>query len=296
MTPRQNLRGALYLCLAMGAFGVLDACIKILSAHYSSMQVVTLRGLSSLPLALIWVMWRGTLSSLFRVRWRLHLVRGLLGIVMIWSLSQGLRELPMTQVYAIFFTAPLMMAILSGPILGEKAQASHWIALALGLIGVLIAMRPQNAGWLSWAVVAVMLTALSYSLSNLISRLLSRTDSVESQVVWMLVALASGSALFSFGTWQPVRIEDYLPLALLASMGLIGQIAITQAFKWGQPSAIAPFEYTALLWSISLDIAIWAQWPDAATLTGAGVIVASGVWLLKQERKQGKLVTEPPTH
>ena len=296
MTAKHNLKGALYLCIAMGAFGVLDACIKILSAHYSSMQVVTLRGLSSLPLALLWVMWRGAFSSLFRVRWQLHAVRGLLGVLMIWSLSQGLRELPMTQVYAIFFTAPLMMAVLSGPILGEKAQGSHWAALALGMVGILIAMRPHHAGWFNWAVVAVMLTALCYSLSNLISRLLSRTDSVESLVVWMLVALVGGSALFSAGSWQPVRPEDYLPLALLGSMGLVGQIAIAQAFKWGQPSAIAPFEYTALLWSISLDIAIWAQWPDAATLSGAAVIVVSGVWVLKRERQQAKLVAEPPAH
>ncbi len=296
MSAPQNIRGALYLCLAMGAFGVLDACIKWLSAHYPSMQVVTLRGLSSLPLALVWVLWRGALKSLFQVRWPLHLLRGALGVLMIWSLSEGLRGLPMTQVYTIFFSAPLMMAVLSGPILGEPARATHWIALFVGMCGVLIAMQPGTAGWLSWGSAMVLITALCYSCSNLISRLLSRTDSVDSLVFWMLVALVIGSGLFSVPNWQPLRAADWLPLLLMGTMGLVGQIAITQAFKFGQPSAIAPFEYSALLWSVSLDVAIWAQWPGAATLIGAVVIVLSGLWLLKQEHKQARLAAATPTH
>jgi drug/metabolite transporter (DMT)-like permease len=280
-----NIKGALYLCLAMGAFGGLDACIKVLSAHYPSMQVVTLRGLSSLPLALAWVAWRGQMGSLLRIRWPLHALRGALGIAMIWSLSMGLRELPMTQVYTLFFTAPLLMAVLSGPILGEPAQRAHWIALAGGLTGVLIAMRPGSAGLVSWASAAVLLTAACYATAALLSRLLSRTDSVESQVVWMLVLLAAGAGAMSASQWQPLRLEDALTLVILAVLGLIGQIAITQAFRLGRPSAIAPFEYTGLLWSVSLDVLIWAQWPDGTTLIGAAIIVVSGVWLLRQEHR-----------
>ena len=287
-----NIKGALYLCLAMGAFGGLDACIKILSAHYPSMQVVTLRGLSSLPLALAWVAWRGRLGSLIHIRWPIHLLRGGLGIAMIWSLSMGLRELPMTQVYTLFFTAPLLMAVLSGPILGEPAKPAHWLALAGGLTGVLIAMRPGSEGLLSWASAAVLLTAACYAAAALLSRLLSRTDSVESQVVWMLVLLALGAGAMSAAHWQPLRIEDAVPLVTLAVLGLVGQIAITHAFRLGRPSAIAPFEYTGLLWSVSLDVLIWAQWPDGTTLIGATVIVISGVWLLRQEQRQAPPVAQ----
>ena len=280
-----NVQGALYLCVAMGCFGGLDACIKILSAHHDSMQVVALRGWSSLPLALAWVAWRGAWSGLVKLRWRLHLLRGLFGIAMIWTLSMGLRALPMTQVYTLFFTAPLLMAILSGPILGEPAQRAHWIALALGLTGVLIAMRPGASGWDAWASLAVLGTAVCYASAALLSRLLSRTDSVDSQVVWMLVMLGAGATALSWSNWQPLVAADVLPLLTLAVLGFVGQMAITQAFRHGQPSAIAPFEYTGLLWSVSLDVVIWSQWPSRWTLAGAAVITLSGLWLLRHEHR-----------
>lgn len=280
-----NIKGALYLCVAMGCFGGLDACIKVLSAHYESMQVVALRGWSSLPLALAWVAWRGAWRGLWQVRWRLHLLRGGLGIAMIWTLSMGLRELPMTQVYTLFFTAPLLMAILSGPILGEPAQRAHGIALAVGMTGVLIAMRPGASGWNAWASLAVLGTAACYAAAALLSRLLSRTDSVDSQVVWMLAMLGAGATALSASHWQALRAEDLLPLATLAVLGFLGQMAITQAFRHGQPSAIAPFEYTGLLWSVSLDVVIWAQWPSRWTLLGAAVITLGGLWLLRHEHR-----------
>lgn len=280
-----NVKGALYLCLAMGCFGGLDACIKVLSAHYPSMQVVAMRGFSSLPLALAWVAWRGAWGGLWRLRWPLHLLRGALGIGMIWSLSVGLRELPMTQVYTLFFTAPLMMAVLSGPLLGEPAQRVHWIALAIGMVGVLVAMRPGAGAWPFWASLAVLGTAACYAGAALLSRLLSRTDSVDSQVVWMLIMLGIGASVLNWGQWQPLRWVDLLPLATLAVLGFVGQMAITQAFRHGQPSAIAPFEYTGLLWSVSLDVMIWSQWPTTWTLVGASIISISGVWLLRHEHK-----------
>jgi len=269
---------------AVGLFALMDAGLKLLSAHYPPFQVAALRGASSLPLVLAWALATVPARSLWRVRWPLHLLRGVLGIAMMASFVYALRTLPLSTAYSIFFIAPLLITALSVPFLGEQVGARRWIAIAIGLVGVLVVLRPTGEGVLSLAGLAVLLAALGYAVSAITVRVLARTDSTQAMVVWLMALMALGAGALAWQGWVPLQVEHAWIIAGIGLGGALGQVAITEAFRLGEASLIAPLEYTALVWGVSLDLALWGVLPDAVTWLGAGIIVASGLYLLHRER------------
>jgi drug/metabolite transporter (DMT)-like permease len=249
------------------------------------MQVAALRGLSSLPLVLAWVLATGGLGGVLRVRWRLHLLRGLLAISMLASFAWALRHLPLGDAYAIFFVAPLLITALSGPILGERVGVARWIAIGLGLAGVLVVLRPSAAGMALWPGLAMLFAATAYALSALTVRVLGRTDSTQSMVFWMVTMLSVGATALAVPTWVPIRDVDWPVLAGIAVTGAVGQWAITEAFRRGEAAVVAPLEYTALAWGLALDWAFWSTAPNGRTLLGALIVIGAGVYLVRSERR-----------
>ena len=269
---------------AVGMFALMDTGLKLLSAHYPPFQVAALRGLSSLPLVSCWALWTVGWRPLLRVRWSLHLLRGVLGIAMMASFVYALKQLPLSTAYSIFFVAPLLITALSVPFLGEQVGPRRWIAIGVGLIGVLIVLRPSSAGMLSLPGLAVLLAAAAYAVSAITVRVLVRTDSNQAMVVWLLLLMALGAGALALPDWVPLRLEDLWIVAGIGVVGTLGQYAITEAFRLGEASLIAPLEYSALVWGVALDLALWGVLPDAVTWLGAGVIIASGLYLLHRER------------
>ena len=282
---QENLRGIGFMVFAVGTLALMDACLKWLAPHYPPMQVAALRGLCSLPLVLAWVVATGGLGRLLRVRWPLHLVRGLLAIGMLSSFAWALRHLPLGEAYAIFFVAPLLITALAGPLLGEAVGAARWIAIALGLAGVAVVLRPSGAGVSLWPGLAMLFAASAYALSALTVRVLGRTDSTQSMVFWMVAMLSLGATALALPDWQPIRAQDWPVLAAIAVTGVLGQWAITEAFRRGEAAVIAPLEYTALAWGIGLDWVLWATPPNGRTLLGALIVIAAGVYLIRSERR-----------
>lgn len=289
LPTQDNLRGIVAMVLAVGCFALMDALLKTLAAHYPAMQVAALRGLSALPLAALYVAWRGEARMLLRVRWPLHLLRGTVNVGMLALFAYALRTLALTQAYAIFFVAPLLITALSTVVLGEHVRRAHWVAIGLGLAGVLVALRPGGAGFWSWGALAMLAAAGGYAVSAVAGRLLARTDSTTSLVFWATALLAAGAGALAAPQWQPMPAAHWPLIAGLAVTGFLGQLAITEAFRHGQAAVVAPFEYTALAWGLGLDWLLWRSVPDATTLVGAAIIVASGVSLVRRERAQAVL-------
>ena len=277
-------RSVWMMLAAVLMFALMDAGLKTLSAHYPPLQVATLRGLSSLPLVLAWVLLTTGLRPLLRIRWSLHLLRGVLGIMMMGSFIYGLKRLPLSTAYSIFFVAPLLITALSVPILGEKVGPRRWTAIAIGLLGVLIVLRPTGAGVLTWAGLAILVAALGYAVSAITVRVLARTDSNQAMVFWMLVMLAIGSGVLAWPGWVSLRMEDAWLIAGVGISGSLGQYTLTEAFRRGEASLIAPLEYTALIWGVALDLALWGVLPTAITWLGTAIIITSGLYLLRRER------------
>lgn len=289
MTPAT--RATWLMLAAVAAFAGMDTCMKLLTAHYPPLQISALRGLASLPFVLVWVMATRGLASIRPVRWPLHIVRGVLGILMMVGFVYGLARLPLSSAYAITFVAPLLVTALAVPLLGEHVGPRRWAAVGLGMIGVLVILRPGGDVF-SLAGLAVLLAAICYAAGAITVRVLVRTDTTQSMVVWMLVLLGLGAAALAWPAWVPIQSSDWIFVALVGGFGACGQILLTEAFRLGEASKVAPLEYTALLWSIGIDLALWGVLPDAVTWFGAAIIVASGLYLIRRERVHD--VTELP--
>ena len=127
MGDSKNLRGIGAMLLAMAMFSFMDTGLKLLSPHYPAMQVAAMRALSSLPLVVVYVAWRGAYGTLWRVRWPLHFLRGLLGIGMLSLFAFGLRDLALAEAYSLVFVAPAIITALSVPVLGERVEPARWL-------------------------------------------------------------------------------------------------------------------------------------------------------------------------
>lgn len=275
-----------WMLAAVAFFSLMDAGMKMLSASYPTLQVTMLRGAASLPFVLVWVLATAGPRSIIPVRWGLHLLRGVLGMVMIGCFVYALRTLPLSTAYTIYFVSPLLVAALSVPLLGEHVGPRRWVAIGIGLVGVLVVLRPGVEGIISLPGLMVLVAALAYAIASVTVSLLTRTDTSQSMVVWFLVIMAVGAGLLAWPQWQPLQWKH---AALIAGMGLagaLGQIALTRAFQLGQASLVAPLEYTGLVWVIGLDLLLWGVLPDRWTWLGGAIIVASGLYLLHRERVQ----------
>ena len=292
--PRRSpLAAAGWMLAAVASFSLMDAGMKLLSAHYPPLQVTLLRGAASLPFVLVWVLASAGVRSIVPVRWGLHLLRGVLGMVMIGCFVYALRRMPLSTAYTLYFVAPLLVAALSVPLLGEQVGPRRWTAIGIGLLGVVVVLRPGVDGLVSLPGLMVLLAATAYAIAAVTVSLLTRTDTPQSMVVWFLAIMAVGAGLAAIPGWVPLRWEH---AALILGMGLagaFGQIALTSAFMRGDASMIAPLEYTGLVWVIAWDWLLWQTLPDAATWTGAAIIVASGLYLLRRERVVGATRTPP---
>ncbi|MDH7452286.1 DMT family transporter [Luteimonas composti] len=278
---------AAWMLSAGALFAVMDAGMKWLAADYSPFQVATLRSLAALPLVAAWVLARGRAHTLLRVHWPLHVLRGLLSVGMMVGFVYGLARMPLSTAYVIVFVAPLMITALAVPLLGEKVGPRRWTAIALGLVGVLVVLRPTGDGVATTAGLVLVLAALCYSIAAITVRKLAMRDSPEAMVFWFLALLAVFAGSVAAFDWRPVQAAHLWVIGLVGLSGAIGQVALTQAFRVGEASQIAPLEYAALLWVVLIDLVVWQALPDGKTWLGAAIIVASGLYLIRRERVVG---------
>ena len=282
------MRGIGAMLLAVALFAFMDAMMKHLVGHYPPMQVASLRGLASLPFVLLPVALRANWRRLVPVRWPLHLMRGVLGVVMLWAFVYSVRELSLADAYSIFLCAPLIVTALSVPLLGEHVDARRWIAIGVGLAGVLVMLRPSAGQWVTLGGVAALAAAFCYSLSAISVRMLTRTDTTESMVFWVMLLLALGAGALAIPSWVPVRAEHVPWLVGIGVIGAGGQHFITEAFRHAPASVVVPFEYTALLWGVALDLAVWGVLPGPVTLAGGAVVVGAGLYLIRREATRAR--------
>lgn len=288
----ENLRGIGLMLLSMATLALMDAAMKELAGSYPALEVATLRGLVSLPFVVAWVYWRDRgFGTLFRIRWRWHLARGVLAVGMLAGFIYAIRGMPLSEAYTLFFVSPLLITALSVPLLKESVDARRWLAIATGFGGVLIVLRPGLMS-VGLTTLAVLGAATCYALNAITVRMLGRSDSTAAMSFWFMVALAIGAGLLALPDWQPVRSADAGLLVALGVTGALGQVFITEAFKCAPVSVVAPFEYSSLFWGLGLDLLFWQQLPDPIVFAGAAVIVGSGLYLIHRERRP--TVVTPP--
>ncbi len=278
-------KGILFMLLAVGMFCAMDACMKQLTKHYGPMQITSLRALFAWPLIVCWLITTNRVQHLLNSRWSLHLLRAVLGIVMLSAFVYAIQSLSLADAYAIFFAAPLLITAMSVWFLGEHVQLRQWIAIAIGMLAVVFMLKPEGDQLLSLGALAALVSALCYAISAITVRVLSRTDNSGNMVFWLMTMIGLGAGALAYPDWVALSSEHLWLFALMGLSGAIGQVFITEAFRLAPASLIAPFEYTALVWGLGFDILLWQLYPDLSLLMGAGVIMASGLYLWAQERR-----------
>jgi len=290
----ERLRGIASMAAAVFVFSIMDATLKRLSSHYSALQVSCMRCLSSL----LWL----TLVIAYRRSWRvlraaqplLHLGRAVLGIAMLASFVFAVHQMTLAQTYSLFLAAPLIMTALSVPMYGERVTGRRWIAIAVGLSGVLVILHPWSKGPIpASAALAAALATICYSLSALSVRSLGRRNSIMATVFWNLALVGVGSGLLAARDWHDIPSADWPWLAATGIAGALGQFWITDAFRRAPPAVVAPFEYTSILWAFTIDWIFWSATPSSTLVAGAAVVIATGIYVIWDEHRSIDLPLNP---
>jgi drug/metabolite transporter (DMT)-like permease len=268
---------------AVASFAGMDALLKVFSKDYPALEVAALRGAASLPFLVIPLLVTGRLRDLKPHRFSLHLLRGVLMIGVVCGFVYSVRVLSLADAYSIFLAAPLIVTALSAPLLREPVEWRNWVVIIVGLIGVVVMLRPAASSLATLGALAAFLSATAYAVSAITLRVVTRTDTTSSVVFWTIALMTVTTALVSIRSWVPLQPQHWGLLAAMGIFGAIGQSLLTEAFRAAPPSIVAPFEYTALLWGIAIDWTFWDVLPSVRVLLGGSVVIASGLYLIWRE-------------
>lgn len=286
--PRQSdtLRALLLMCLGVSMFPFLNTCIKLLTPHYSMIEIVWARFASHF-LVMIAVFLPGQGWRIFRAnRPGIQIVRSflLLGST-VFSVS-GIGYVPLATASAIGFASPIIVTALSVPLLGESVGPRRWSAVLVGFIGVLIVVRP-GGGQLTSATLLLLCASSCYALYQIATRRGSRHDSAETGIIYAaLVGTVVTSTLVPLSFEAPHGAFDALLLASLGVFGGAGHYFVIRAFRLGPAALISPFGYLELIGTTTLGYLVFNNFPDWWTWIGAGLIVASGLYIAFRERRR----------
>lgn len=284
-----NLRSALFMVVAMAAFSIGDAITKFSSESMSMAQVMLVRGVFAT--LLVWLLARksGALAEPRQALQPLVALRvlGEAGGTVAYLLA--LAHLPLANVSAVQQALPLAVTMGAALFFGEGVGWRRWLAIAIGFAGVLVIVRPGFAGFSAYSLL-VLASVVSCAVRDLATRRIpGDIPTLLISAVTSLSMTVLGAALLPvMGGWSPLSANGTALLALAAVLVLIGYQFIILAMRGGDISFVAPFRYTALLWSIMLGIVVFGDFPDGMMIVGALVIVGSGLYALYRERIVGR--------
>ena len=280
---------------AVAVFSFMDGLLKLLAAYYPPMQVAALRGATSLPFTLLPVLLGGRLQDLRPRRWPMHLLRGLLAVLVLGGFIYAVRVLSLANAYSVFLSAPLIVAALSVPLLRERIDWRNWLAILIGLAGVLTMLRPSASGLSTLGALAALVGATAYAFSAITVRVLTRSDTTVSVIFWTLGLMTLFTGTIAAPNWVPIERAHWTWLLGLGVLGATGQYLLTEAFRSAPPSVVTPFEYTALLWGVAIDRVFWHVLPSPRVCVGGGIVILSGLYLIWHQRThfEGMVAREP---
>lgn len=284
---RERLTGIALMCGAVACFAVLDTGAKYLSHHMDVLQVVWVRYTAAFLLTLAISNPIRTPKLVVTNRPLFQVGRALLLLGSTSSNFLALQYLPLDQSLAIVFSAPFLVAILSGPLLGEWVGWRRWAAIGVGFLGVLLVTRPGFGG-IHPAALLCLVNALCIALYGIATRVLARTDSNQTTLFYSnAVGAAITLPILPFVWTNPGQIGLVLIMLLVGAMGALGHYFLIAGHRRAPASLLAPFIYTQIAWAMILGYLVFGDVPNAWTLAGVALAVGSGLYILHRERMRG---------
>ncbi len=274
----------LLVSLSILCFALSDALVKWIADVYDATQIIMIRSLVALPLIAVLLSCAKTWSRLKEVKQGWLLSRVVFGAMSFVTFIQALKFLPLAETIALTFAGPLFITALSVPLLGEKVGLRRWAAVFIGLIGVVIIMRP-GASVFQPAALWALGSAVLYALAAISTRKLAMRTPTSVILAWVnfYVLIMMTTGVLVFNTWVTPSLYDLMFLIGIGLASTLGQYLGVEAFRRAQPSMLAPFDYTALVWGALLGFMIWSEVPSWTLVAGSAVLVASGLYILHRE-------------
>ncbi|MBB4265551.1 DMT family transporter [Roseospira visakhapatnamensis] len=293
-----NVRGGLLMLASAFFFSVMATLIRYLGQTLPTLEMAFFRAAFQavvlLPFAVMAV--RRDPSALFTRRLGLHGIRLGLTVVTVMTGFYALVNLPLATAISISFSRALFVTLLAVVVLREVVGPHRWSAVAIGFLGVLVILRPWTGGQVDLAMVAGLISAAAVAGMSICVRLLSST---EGTMVMMLYSSALMSVILAVPAAFMWVTPDAVTLLLVLAMGgsaVVGQFLLISAYRHAEPSAVAPMNYTQLLWVTALGFVLFGEFPGPAIWTGAALIIGAALYTLHRERQRGRIrhASEPP--
>lgn len=303
MQHRQTLLGILFVIAGLTVFSVQDLILKLISGGYPLYEAMVIRGLTSVPILMLFAHFDGGLSTLRSGGVLRMLGRGVVMFTAYFSFYIAIAGLPLSTTVALYFTAPLFITLLSVFFLGERVGYFAWTAVLIGFTGVLIVLRP-GSNLFDWAALLPVLSGLTYGASMVMARKMGTTETAAALAFWgnlvfltfaCLMALVLQSGAYAIEThpslgflsrgWITPTFHDLLLMIFCGVIAAGGLWLLTQAYRVAAASTIAPFEYTGMVWSLIWGWLFWRDWPDQTGWIGIIFIIGSGLMVVYGEKR-----------
>jgi drug/metabolite transporter (DMT)-like permease len=290
MTVQSTRLGILLMIAATFVFSVQDGVSRHLAAEYNVLMVVMIRYwfFAAFVIALAMRGEGGIRAAAATEQTGLQIFRGLLLAGEICIALLGFVWLGLVESHAIFATYPLIIAALSGPILGEAAGCRRWLAIGVGFIGVLIILQPGVTVFAPAAILPL-ISALMFALYGLLTRYAARKDKTETSYFWTGTVGAVAMTLLGVWFWEPLTPRDWGWMAALCGSGVVGHWLLIRCYEVAEASAVQPFAYFHLVFASAIGLSVFGEVLRVNVVVGAAVIVVAGVFTLWREHGRGKV-------
>jgi drug/metabolite transporter (DMT)-like permease len=279
------VRGIATMVVSLFFFMSSDTVSKWLTQDYPVGEIIFVRSFFIyVPIVAVLFLRRESLA-LRASNWRMHLLRSGLFVASTFIIIYSVKLLPLADVIAFLHSAPLIIAALSVPLLGERVGWHRWAAVMAGFVGVLIMARPTPAAFQVAALVPIA-GAFATSLRDIVTRRMSASEPSSAILSWStagLILAAAGTLPFAWKT------PDAAGFALMAASGVLNGIAhflMIEAYRLTQAAVVAPFKYTSIPWGVLFGYLVWGDLPDLWILTGGAIVVGAGLYLLHRETRK----------
>lgn len=276
-------KGVMFMMLGSLLFAIADALGKLVTQSYPLTQVVWLRCFFGMVLIGGVIVFKGRLSDFKTTRKSAHLARSIVGIVMTGSMMTGLKFIPLAEVTAVVFATPLIVAVYSTLIQKEPMGRSMFIAILLGFLGVLVVVRPTPDHF-HFAHLVMLGFALSSAYLSITARSLIKTESPLTLNFYIYPATIIAGGYFAWRDWVTPDLLSLAALFGVAFFATIALLSITKAVHCASPARVTPFDYSRMIWTVSIGLIFWGELPDAITWIGISVIIFCGIYILRHSR------------
>jgi drug/metabolite transporter (DMT)-like permease len=299
----RRIAGILILCVGAFVFSIQDTLVKWISGSYPISQLLAIRSLIGFVPLLIFTHYDGGLRSIRTRRLGALLLRSLMLFLAYGAYYLAISAVPLAEAVSLYYSTPLFIVALSGPLLQERIGLGRWLSVCFGLIGVIVICKP-GAGVFDPAALLAVVSAIFYAAAQVMARMIGPTESASVMSLYqnavncagaLLLGLLVGSGLygeadhhpaaqFLLRAWTMPNLVDLLIMLSTGIIAAIGSWCLAHAYRTTEATVVAPFEYTAIVWAVLWGFVFWGEVPGLNTLIGVAMIVVAGFYVLRAAR------------